>query len=119
MQMLMIYLAGAKSNFTLYLNDTMNSIVRYEVQVIDADKSLYEFDTNKKNQTTSTSKQDDGTGYVAGDNEALIAINDGDPTEYLPYLGGQYPPIVNGEPDSWVSDYQAGYIDRLKQEGYY
>ena len=75
--------------------------------------------TSNSTSAQSTTNPDDGTGYVTGDNEALIAINDGDPNEYLPDLGGHYPDIVNGEPDSWLSDYKAGYIDRLKQEGLY
>jgi len=72
--------------------------------------------------TTSIESQkpvDTGAAYADGDTKAAVAIYQGDPNKWLPRLGGTYPDDVKNEPEEYKSWYDAGYLDRLKQEGYY
>ena len=106
--------AGGKSTFVIYLEDPGNNIVKYDLQVVDADKSLYTAPTKSTTQSTSSSDDQDN-GYISGEAWATKALDAGwNKYEYLPDFGGTYPDIVQDKSEEFKSNYEAGYIDYLK-----
>lgn len=102
--------ANGKSKFIIMINDPNKQIVKYSVQVYDADKSLYGRNSDKSNEDQG----DFDNGYNAGQLWAQKAINSGYKWEYYPPNGGTYPEAVQKKSNTFKSGYEAGYMDTIK-----